>query len=209
MKRSDSLPISDPEGTDRRRSILEAALTVFAREGFDRASIKKIAAEAGIASPALIYHYFDNKRALFGAALRNAIPLFERAEHEPPDDAPAQVLTDLAQLYLDALRRPEMSAMVRLVLGEGARDPEAVVELFGGAPQQFIAYLRRYLERQVALGALRPHDSGSLARSFVGSLMFHVLTTRIVPLLSEDAPDDDSYARVVVATLLHGVANDG
>src|SRR4051812_22440020 len=47
----------------RRRSILQAAHTVFARTGMQAATMAEIAAEAGL-SPGILYRYFDNKDAL-------------------------------------------------------------------------------------------------------------------------------------------------
>ncbi len=52
----------------RRERLVDAALTVFAREGVDAASIKKIGRAAGVA-PALIYHYFDSKEALLAVVV--------------------------------------------------------------------------------------------------------------------------------------------
>jgi AcrR family transcriptional regulator len=48
---------------DRRSAILDAALTVFARYGYNGASIDEIAQAAGI-SKALIYEHFPSKRDL-------------------------------------------------------------------------------------------------------------------------------------------------
>lgn len=47
----------------RRDQILDAATTVFARNGFHRATIRDVAKEAGIAD-GTIYNYFENKTAL-------------------------------------------------------------------------------------------------------------------------------------------------
>src|SRR5215467_11061868 len=47
----------------RRNQILDAAITVFAAKGFERATIKDVAKEAGIAD-GTIYNYFHNKTAL-------------------------------------------------------------------------------------------------------------------------------------------------
>ena len=46
-------------------AILHAAARCFVRDGFHRASISDICAEAGI-SPGHIYHYFENKEAIVG-----------------------------------------------------------------------------------------------------------------------------------------------
>lgn len=49
--------------SEKREAILQAAAAVFAREGFDGASMATLAREAGI-SKANIYHYYDSKNAL-------------------------------------------------------------------------------------------------------------------------------------------------
>ena len=46
--------------TDRRRAILNAALTVFANHGYHSASVSMIAQEAGV-SKGLMYNYFESK----------------------------------------------------------------------------------------------------------------------------------------------------
>ncbi|GAA2517023.1 TetR family transcriptional regulator [Pilimelia columellifera] len=53
---------------DTRGAILTAARTAFAGRGYDRASIRGIAAEAGV-DPALVHHYFGTKDQLFLATL--------------------------------------------------------------------------------------------------------------------------------------------
>jgi AcrR family transcriptional regulator len=52
-----------------RDRLVDAALAVFAREGVDAASIKKIGRAAGVAQ-ALIYHYVESKEALLAAVVK-------------------------------------------------------------------------------------------------------------------------------------------
>jgi len=59
-------------GEDRRASILEAAQTIFARDGFDRAKTQQIAKLARI-SEALVFRHFPTKSALYRAVLRKLI----------------------------------------------------------------------------------------------------------------------------------------
>jgi TetR/AcrR family fatty acid metabolism transcriptional regulator len=47
-------------GSDKRRLILDAAVRVFARQGFHSCRVSDIADEAGVAY-GLVYHYFDSK----------------------------------------------------------------------------------------------------------------------------------------------------
>jgi AcrR family transcriptional regulator len=57
-----------PGGPDTRGQILSAARSSFAERGFDRTTIRAVAAEAGV-DPALVHHYFGSKEDLFLAAL--------------------------------------------------------------------------------------------------------------------------------------------
>jgi TetR/AcrR family transcriptional regulator, fatty acid metabolism regulator protein len=49
-----------PAAIDRRRQILDAAIRVFARQGFHSTRVADIADEAGVAY-GLVYHYFKSK----------------------------------------------------------------------------------------------------------------------------------------------------
>ena len=53
------MPRSEP-AVDKRRMILDAAVRVFARQGFHTCRVSDIADEAGVAY-GLVYHYFDSK----------------------------------------------------------------------------------------------------------------------------------------------------
>jgi AcrR family transcriptional regulator len=58
-----------PGSPPNREAILEAARGYFERHGYDRATIRAIAAEAGV-DPALVHHYFGSKDQLLVAALK-------------------------------------------------------------------------------------------------------------------------------------------
>lgn len=57
-----------PGNPDTREAILASARDAFAERGFDGASIRTIAAGAGV-DPALVHHYFGAKDKLFLAAM--------------------------------------------------------------------------------------------------------------------------------------------
>ncbi|MGH3367873.1 MAG: TetR/AcrR family transcriptional regulator, partial [Nocardioidaceae bacterium] len=65
-----------PGGPDTRGEILAAARGSFAERGFDRTTIRGVAADAGV-DPALVHHYFGSKDDLFLAALE--IPVDPRS----------------------------------------------------------------------------------------------------------------------------------
>lgn len=61
---------------DTRGQILDAARQVFAERGYDRATIRSIAAAAGV-DPALVHHYFGTKEQLFAASIDIVVPPVE------------------------------------------------------------------------------------------------------------------------------------
>ncbi len=57
---SASAPVPRARSSDKRRLILDAAVRVFARQGFHACRVSDIADEAGVAY-GLVYHYFASK----------------------------------------------------------------------------------------------------------------------------------------------------
>ncbi|MFF4355837.1 TetR family transcriptional regulator [Streptomyces sp. NPDC001604] len=74
MKVSDSSSTAPGSGSTRRRSettrnaILVAARERFAADGYERATIRAIARDAGI-DPSMVMRYYGNKEGLFAAAV--------------------------------------------------------------------------------------------------------------------------------------------
>jgi AcrR family transcriptional regulator len=56
---------------DKRRAIIHGALALFARDGYTRASLDAIAAEAGV-SNRTIYNHFSDKAELFQAVIQDS-----------------------------------------------------------------------------------------------------------------------------------------
>lgn len=78
-----------PGNQDTKSSILEAARRQFAEKGYDQASIRGIAGDAGV-DPALVHHYFGTKEKLFLAAMNAPInpgELIPQALAGPRDQA--------------------------------------------------------------------------------------------------------------------------
>ncbi len=88
-----------------RAKILQAALSLFAREGYERTSVRMIAQEAGVAQ-SLLYNYFESKEALlhalFEQSMRDVYESFESLER--PGD-PRQRLEEYFRHSFEILRR--------------------------------------------------------------------------------------------------------
>ena len=58
-----------PAGEDTRTALVEAARAIFIEQGFDGATVRAIAARAGV-DAAMVNHWFGSKEGLFAAAMQ-------------------------------------------------------------------------------------------------------------------------------------------
>ncbi len=195
------------EEPDRRAQILGAGLRVFAERGYHRATIEEIVREAGIKSSALIYWYFEDKEALFWAILKEFSPLVRLAADPEAltERAPEEVLPMLARAHLGSYDDPVVVRLLRISLSVSALNPEAEDQFVGNAQRIVLKFFIAYLERQIELGSIRPHDPQSGARSFFGMLIIYFLNRKIFTHLKENLPEKEQYVKDVVGIFLNGL----
>ncbi|MBB3196620.1 CerR family C-terminal domain-containing protein [Roseateles terrae] len=87
-------------GEETRRRIIDVALRLFAQRGFEGASTREIAKEAGVNAPALQY-YFDNKEGVYQACARHIVD--SAVEHFLPAVEQAEAVLEQADASGDAL----------------------------------------------------------------------------------------------------------
>ncbi len=195
------------EDFDRREQILEAAFGEFAAKGFKGATIKSIAEAAGLQSPALIYWYFPDKEALFREVLESRIPVL-RAVRDPTgllESPPEKVLPTIARGYLSTFDNTSAQRMARLMMGEAMRRRE-IAEIFGNAVvKRMLGFLKQYMARQIELGRLRPHDTRSSARAFIGMLLPQAGGKLLFPVIREDGLTDEEHIETAVKIFLEGL----
>ncbi|WAA66775.1 TetR/AcrR family transcriptional regulator [Microbacterium oxydans] len=107
------------KGVARREEILESALDVIGRKGYQNASLKEIAEVVGV-TPAALLHYFGSKEELFTEVLR------KRDEHDGLDPA-GLTDTEARTAFIDVIRHnTEVPGLVALFsrLSVDAADPE-------------------------------------------------------------------------------------
>lgn len=98
-----------------REAIIDAARAEFAEQGYGGTSIRKIARAAGV-DPALIYHYFKDKQAIFVAAMNfpfNPTDLIESVLRLPEDQVGEGIIRLLATLWEAEPTRAPFLALVR------------------------------------------------------------------------------------------------
>ncbi|WP_431895143.1 TetR family transcriptional regulator [Micromonospora haikouensis] len=169
-----------PGNPGTREAILDAARAAFAQRGFDAASIRSIAAAAGV-DPALVHHYFGGKDQLFLAAM--GAPL-DPGELLPPVLAgdPDGVGERLVRTFLGVWDSPAGAAAVALL--RSAVSNEWTARLL----REFLVtqVLRRVLHHLDVDPAELPLRGSLVASQLVGlALMRHVV--RLEPVASAPA----------------------
>jgi AcrR family transcriptional regulator len=194
---------------ERREQILKAAFEEFAAKGFKGATIKSIAEAAGLQSPALIYWYFPDKEALFREVLRSQVPVLRAVADPAPiiDLPPEEVLPRLGRAYF-AFEQFDVR-MLQLMVGEAVRRPEVAEMFIRNGPGKVLEFLKLYLEHQIELGRLKPHDARSSARAFIGMLMPQLAGQLFFPALLEDGLRDEEHLKTAVNIFLEGLKPGG
>jgi TetR/AcrR family transcriptional regulator, fatty acid metabolism regulator protein len=99
---------------EKRRVILDAAVKVFARQGFHTCRVSDIADEAGVAY-GLVYHYFSSKEEILDTLFleRWDVMLAAIAEADATRLAPRDKLYAIASFIIDSYRHdPELMKVI-------------------------------------------------------------------------------------------------
>ncbi|MFD7898772.1 TetR/AcrR family transcriptional regulator [Streptomyces sp. NPDC059743] len=192
---------------DKRQAILEAAFTVFAREGYANACVKQIAAEANVAKPT-VYNHLNDKANLFRQAIEvvaekamaENLAVMERLASPKPDLRAA--LEDVGHRFLLCYSSDESTALRRLAYAEVSRFPELMGAVRGGGTNRVTEALADRLARLTLDGRLGANDPALAAEQFI-ALLTGPMETRS-GFGTTKVPDDElrSLARAAVHTFL-------
>ncbi|HEX9905958.1 MAG TPA: TetR family transcriptional regulator C-terminal domain-containing protein [Propylenella sp.] len=139
-----------------REAILEAALRIFSAHGFRGATIDRIAEQAGLSKPNLLY-YFPSKHAIYVAVLEDTLEewLLPLRELDAAGD-PLREIGRYVEAKLEMSRtRPEAS---RLFANEILHGAPAIGDFLKGPLKQLVDMKAAVIERWIAEGRLSPVD---------------------------------------------------
>lgn len=193
------------DGYLRRAEILDAAERIFVAEGYEGATICKIADEVGVSSTALYMHFQDKGSILLEICEGTIKQLLERN-------------TELSALPLDAVTRVRM--MLEAYMRWGFEHPNAYELVFTGARavssvwQEETADLgaRCYdifsgVVREIAAtGRLRTGTADSAAQALWGAC--HGVVQLVIARPTFEWAPHDELIDVTLSGLLHGLIAD-
>lgn len=181
---------------ERRQRILEGATTVFQRDGYEGASMARIAFAARV-SKGTLYNYFPSKAALFAAYVRKMA-----REHiarifafETKDTDPAAILRRVGMALMELALSPLGVSIFRVVVAEAERFPDLARTFYEAGPGEAVRHISALLAREREEGRLEVGDPDFAAEQFCGLCHACFWMPRKLGLIPPPAPEE--IARVV------------
>jgi AcrR family transcriptional regulator len=196
------------QAAEKRRQILDAAVRVFARQGFHTCRVSDIADEAGVAY-GLVYHYFRSKDEILDTLfLERWNVLLEAIRQVDAEDLPA---------------REKLYAIVSFIVESYRHDPDLmkviIVEVTRAANtfgRSHIAEIREaydgiavIVEKGQASGELKSTVTPAFAAMAFYGAIEQVLTGWIFDVLPGAPGDVDQAKTFIVETICGGLASTG
>jgi TetR/AcrR family transcriptional regulator len=157
--------------------ILEAALKVFASEGYTGATTRKIAEEANVAEVTL-FRKFKSKENLLKEVLINnradfsSLDSLFQMEKSMDFETELRILSKkIITIMKDKKRDSKMHMFMHMLFEEGRRRPE-VAEVLSSFLQMNIKPLSEYFELQIKNGKMRNINPRSAAITFVSYFVY-------------------------------------
>src|SRR5262245_38947158 len=215
VRRARGRPRRSHDSGATRKSLLNAAATLFAARGFAGVSVAEVARLAG-ANKALINYHFGGKLQLYRTIVREMFTeLLSRlgplgADPRPP----GQVLRERVAFvgaFAGRRRRQLSRMMLREVIAGGPHLGQEVLVY----PMRVFAVVRELIERGVRERVFRPVDPIMTHMSLLGSLVFFFATADFRRRMAAEASipfattPPDAYVRHIQELIARGLAVDG
>ncbi len=151
-----ALPIEDPARLQTKYRLLEVAARHIALHGFEGASLRRIAAEAGVTAAAIYRHYPGGKSDLYEATLglvSSAVSALVSDGQRVGANAVEQVVAQCDLMWEFFADYPNVAAMVvRENIAGGPHGPSPYLDQH----VKVIAIVRAFLEVAIEKGEIRP-----------------------------------------------------
>lgn len=190
---------------DKRRQILDAAIRVFARQGFHSTRVADIADEAGVAY-GLVYHYFESKEKVLNELFSERWSLLLAAIDEADQSAdltPRAKLEAVASFIVDSYRHdPELMKVIIVEVTRAANS-------FGRThlPEIRRAYesIARIVAEGQEAGAFRRDVDPTFASMYFYGAIEQLLSGWIFDLIPASESDFEQAKTLVVDTICEGL----
>ena len=163
-------------GRDRRQQILQVAAELFARQGFEGTTTRRIAQHARV-NEAILFRHFPHKEDLYWAVIddkcRDAGVRAGLEQKLRSGVGDREIFAGIAE---DILRRnTEDSTLGRLLLFSALENHRLSHRFFQSFVAERYRTLAKYIRARIRQGVFRRVDALLAARGFLGMVIYHFL----------------------------------
>jgi len=186
-----------PEQT--RQAILDAAVREFAVEGIEGARTQAIARAAGV-NNALLYYYFRDKEALYGAVLDHVFTGLKQATDGALNSPlpPGEKVLAYAAAHFDYIAKfplyPRLAQ--RCMMGPGRAGSPQVRRIVRTHFAPIFSRLAQVLKEGIAAGEFRPVDAAQFIPSMIAVIVFYF---GVLPIFEQITGNDPLSSRSLEA----------
>jgi AcrR family transcriptional regulator len=189
---------------DKRRIILDAAVRVFARQGFHTCRVSDIADEAGVAY-GLVYHYFSSKEEILDTLFleRWDVMLAAIADVDASARTPREKLAAVAAFIIDSYRHdPEL---MKVIIVEVTRAANTFGLTHLAKIREAYALIASIVARAQSEGAFRCEVTPEFAALAFYGCVEQVLTGWIFDSAPVSEPELERAKALIVETICSGL----
>jgi TetR/AcrR family transcriptional regulator, fatty acid metabolism regulator protein len=192
---------------DRRRQILDAAVRVFARQGFHSCRVSDIADEAGVAY-GLVYHYFSSKEQVMNELFMERWSLLLQAieEADGQEISGREKLDAVAGFIVDSYRHdPEL---MKVIIVEVTRAANSFGRTHLPDISQAYDSIARIVEGAQATGEFRRDVDPVFASMWFYGAIEQLLSGWVFELIPDGDADFERAREMLVETICGGLMAD-
>jgi TetR/AcrR family transcriptional regulator, mexJK operon transcriptional repressor len=200
-----------PANETLAQTIVDAAYELFVELGFQATTMDKVAQRAKI-SKLSIYRHFENKEALFSAALADRCHQFApQAMFESVDGSAEDQLMTVGSSLLRILLNPEVRGVEAMIMADKTNQESLSKLHYEAGPAHIISGIEALLRQLHAKAVLNVPDPFQSARLFAA--LFKgcdlLLIARFDEATAEHDKEIESYCRSAVAMFVAAHAGSG
>jgi AcrR family transcriptional regulator len=193
---------------ERRRQILDAAVRVFARQGFHTCRVSDIADEAGVAY-GLVYHYFRSKDEVLDTLFleRWNVMLDAIGEVDARPIPAREKLHEVAAFIVESYRHdPDL---MKVIIVEVTRAANSFGQTHLEKIREAYSLIAEIVRKAQGSGEFRDDVTPEFAAMAFYGAIEQVLTGWIFDALPQAETDIDEAKRFVVETICGGLDRSG
>ncbi len=187
---------TEPLSPEKQEQILRGAASVFAEDGYEGASMSRIAARAGV-SKGTLYNYFGGKAEMFAAWMSLECTQFLTYvfDASASDNSSEAVLGEIGRRMLRMMISKAGTTIHRMAISEAQKFPELARAFYDAGPARATKHMAAWLVTQTAAGHLNIDDPEFAAQQFFALCQTRLGLLRNCGMLGDVGESD--IARVV------------